>query len=51
MGKREQETQAPKSTENTAVGTTAKKASDEKSKKVPTGDTVKTTMNPDSSLR
>ena len=45
------ETGAPKSTENTAVGTTAKKASDEKGKKVPTGDTVKTTMNPDSSLR
>ena len=45
------ETGAPKSTENTAVGTTAKKASDEKSKKVPTGDTVKTRMNPDSSLR
>ena len=37
----------PKSTENTAVGTTAKKASDEKSK----GDNVKTAMNPDSSLR
>ena len=45
------ETKAPKSTENTAVGTTAKTASDEKGKKVPTGDTVKTTMNPDSSLR
>ena len=44
-------TKAPKSTENTAVGTTAKKASDEKGKKVPTGDTVKTRMNPDSSLR
>ena len=44
-------TSAPKPTENTAVGTTAKKASDEKGKKVPTGDTVKTTMNPDSSLR
>ena len=44
-------TKAPKSTENTAVGTTAKTASDEKGKKVPTGDTVKTTMNPDSSLR
>ena len=39
--------EAPKSTENTAVGTTAKKASDEKSK----GDSVKTAMNPDSSLR
>ena len=39
--------EAPKSTENTAVGTTAKKASDEKSK----GDNVKTAMNPDSSLR
>ena len=39
--------QAPKSTENTAVGTTAKKASDDTSK----GDTVKTAMNPDSSLR
>ena len=45
------ETKAPKSTENTAVGTTAKKASDEKNKQVPTGDTVKTRMNPDSSLR
>lgn len=44
-------TKAPKSTENTAVGTTAKTASDEKGKKVPTGDTVKTSMNPDSSLR
>jgi hypothetical protein len=44
-------TQAPKSTENTAVGTTAKTASDEKNKKVATGDTVKTTMNPDSSLK
>ena len=44
-------TKAPKSTENTAVGTTAKKASDEKNKQVPTGNTVKTTMNPDSSLR
>ena len=44
-------TKAPKSTENTAVGTTAKTASDEKGKKVATGDTVKTTMNPDSSLR
>ena len=44
-------TKAPKSTENTAVGTTAKKASDEKGKKVPTGDNVKTRMNPDSSLR
>ena len=41
--------QAPKSTENTAVGTTAKKASDDK--KVPKGDTVKTAMNPDSSLK
>lgn len=39
--------QAPKSTENTAVGTTAKKASDDTAK----GDTVKTAMNPDSSLR
>ena len=39
--------EAPKSTENTAVGTTAKKASDEKSK----DDSVKTAMNPDSSLR
>ena len=44
-------TKAPKSTENTAVGTTAKRASDERNKQVPTGDTVKTTMNPDSSLR
>ena len=44
-------TKAPKSTENTAVGTTAKKASDEKNKQVPTGNTVKTTMNPDSSLK
>ena len=44
-------TQAPKSTENTAVGTTAKTASDEKNKQVATGDTVKTRMNPDSSLR
>ena len=39
--------EAPKSTENTTVGTTAKKASDEKSKE----DSVKTAMNPDSSLR
>ena len=39
--------QAPKSTENTAVGTTAKKASDDNAK----GDTVKTAMNPDSSLK
>ena len=39
--------QAPKSTENTDVGTTAKKASDDNAK----GDTVKTAMNPDSSLR
>ena len=44
-------TKAPKSTENTAVGTTAKRASDEKNKQVPTGNTVKTTMNSDSSLR
>tara|TARA_Y100000361_G_C11108494_1_gene316221 strand:+ start:226 stop:1038 length:813 start_codon:yes stop_codon:yes gene_type:complete len=44
-------TKAPKSTENTAVGTTAKRASDEKNKQVPTGNTVKTTMNPDSSLK
>ena len=44
-------TKAPKSTENTAVGTTAKKASDEKNKQVATGNTVKTAMNPDSSLR
>ena len=46
-GGKKGETAAPKSTENTAVGTTAKKASDEKSK----GDSVKTAMNPDSSLR
>lgn len=46
-GGKKGETGAPKSTENTAVGTTAKKASDEKSK----GDSVKTAMNPDSSLR
>ena len=44
-------TKAPKSTENTAVGTTAKTASDEKNKQVPTGNTVKTAMNPDSSLK
>ena len=35
--KTETGTKAPKSTENTAVGTTAKTASDEKDKQVPTG--------------